>query len=69
MRTSGLMRPSKLRLPESTDTAQAVLVGRPRDRRRQRARVADAGGAAEPDEVEAQLREVAAAAPPGRGSR
>ena len=59
MRTSGLMRPSKLRLPDSTDTSAspcssaAAAIGR-----RQRARVADAGGAAEADDVEAELGQV-----------
>ncbi len=58
-RTSGLIRPSKLRLPERTATATrscswiASLIGRGK-----RARVADAGRAAVADQVEAKLVEV-----------
>ena len=53
------MRPSKLRLPESTaTTARSLLGDRGGDLLRQRPAVADAGRAAVADEVEAELVEV-----------
>jgi hypothetical protein len=55
----GLMRPSKLRLPESTEHDREVLGGdRLGDLLGQRSRVPDAGRAAVADEVEAELLEV-----------
>ena len=58
-RTSGLMRPSKLRLPrEHRRGDQVVLVDRLGDLGRKRARVADAGRAAVADQVEAKLVEI-----------
>ena len=58
-RTSGLMRPSKLRLPDSTDDDdQVVVADRRRDLVGQRTAVADAGRAAVADQVEAELVEV-----------
>ena len=55
---SGLTRPSKLRFPERTDVADQIVLGdRRRDLGRERARIADAGGAAEADDVEAELVE------------
>ena len=57
--TCGWMRPSKLRLPDSTEHATTSLFEqRVRDLVRQRARVADARRAAVADEVEADRVEV-----------
>ena len=58
MRQSGWMRPSKLRLPESTEhTERSLLVDRLGDLGRERTGVADARRAAVADDVEAELRE------------
>ena len=48
---------------------EVVVVDRLRDRVRQRAGIADAGGAAEADEVEAERVEIASAGRPSRGTR
>ena len=56
---SGLMRPSKLRLPDSTDDdGEIALVDGVADLGDQGSGVADAGGAAVADEVEPELVEV-----------
>ena len=56
---SGLIRPSKLRLPDSTETtARSFSLTAADDLGDQRAGVADAGGAAVADQVEAELVEV-----------
>ena len=58
MRQSGWMRPSKFRLPESTDaTDSAPSVIASRDLGRERPRVPDARRAAVADDVEAELGE------------
>ena len=59
MRTSGLMRPSKLRFPDRTDTtARSPAATASEMGGEQRPAVADAGGAAEADQVEPQLLQV-----------
>ena len=58
MRTSGWIRPSKLRFPDSTaHTARCPARHRLGDTVEKRAGVADAGGAAVADEVEAERGE------------
>ena len=55
MRTSGLMRPSKFRLPTAH---QSEVLGECREGRIDGPGVADAGGAAEPHQVKAERLEV-----------
>ena len=65
---SGWIRPSKLRLPDSTEHDRQVVLGdRVADLLDERAGVADARGATVADEIEAECRE--GRARPGRSSR